>query len=324
MIFKDGWEIRITRADEVYTNIVTGNYELITGDDDRAIIKTLYRIMRKRKLEYEVQQNALNEVLGLYGRVSVSDSTPQNNQLEEIEKKLDDDLKEQVTVNIQKLLDFFKEFAFTPNFRFINTFMMACKHKVGKSYICNYFKLTDHEFSESICEKIKSREFDEIVRKFSSFESHKIINHRFKLYYGSQGTGKTTIAMEESDGNCMVCHSALLPSDLMEDFKFEDGKATFIPSALQNAMVDGKKIVLDEINLLPFESLRFLQSILDNKSQFEYKGKTITIKDGFKIIGTMNLTVNGTIYSLPEPLVDRAEELKEFKLSAENLIGAIL
>ena len=130
--------------------------------------------------------------------------------------------------------------------------------------------------------------------------------------------------MLEAENNCMTCHSAMLPSDLMEDFKFVDGKAEFVPSALQIAMTEGKKIVLDEINLLPFESLRFLQTILDGKTEFIYKGKTVKIVDGFKIIGTMNLVVNGCTYGLPEPLVDRAEELRKYSLTAKNLVGAII
>ena len=171
---------------------------------------------------------------------------------------------------------------------------------------------------------MNSTEFDMICSNLSKVKPNKKINNRFELFYGSQGTGKTTYAMEQSNNNVMVCHSAMLPSDLMEDFKFIDGKPNFKPSALQNAMINGEKIVLDEINLLPFESLRFLQSILDGKKQFIYKGNTLEIKDGFKIIGTMNLSVNGTIYALPEPLVDRCENIKKYNLTAEQLLGAIL
>ena len=72
---------------------------------------------------------------------------------------------------------------------------------------------------------------------------------------GSAGTGKTTAGMQLSNNRCMVCHSAMLPSDLMEDFKFNEGKAEFIPSSLQIAMTKGLPIVLDEINLLPYETL---------------------------------------------------------------------
>ena len=84
-------------------------------------------------------------------------------------------------------------------------------------------------------------------------------------------------------------------------------------------MEEGQSIVLDEINLLPFDSIRFLQEILDGKTSFIYKGNTINIKDGFKIIGTMNLNLGGQTYPLPEPLVDRAEDIKEFILSDKSL-----
>lgn len=220
--------------------------------------------------------------------------------------------KAKITNIISNLINFFSEFEFEPNFRFINSFAFACNKstKSAIDYIKNYFALTDSPYIMSVIEKMKSIEFKEICHELHDIIPNKKINTRFKLYYGCAGTGKTTMALKESNGVCMVCHSALLPSDLMEDFKFENGQPTFIPSTLQKAMTQGTTIVLDEINLLPFESLRFLQTILDSKTQFEYKGKTIRIADGFKIIGTMNLHVNGSIYSLPEPLVDRVEELK--------------
>ncbi len=223
-----------------------------------------------------------------------------------------------------KIIDFFAEFDFEPNFRFVNTFAYACveSKETAKNYVMHYFDLTDSVYKVQIKDKLTSPEFDSIC-SIISIAPQKRINTRFKLYYGSQGTGKTTQALQESNGACMVCHSAMLPSDLMEDFKFNDGKAAFTPSALYNAMLNGTSIVLDEINLLPFESLRFLQSIVDGKPEFIYKGQTVQIKDGFKIIGTMNLHVNGCVYSLPEPLVDRCEEIKEFKLTADSLMSAL-
>lgn len=235
--------------------------------------------------------------------------------------------KDELKVYIQKIINFFSEFGFEPNFRFCNTLAnIAAKESSGSAcnYVFNYFELAGNDYAYSIRDKMKSREWEEIIDYFNINKTSKVINTRFKLYYGSQGTGKTTEAMKESENNVMVCHSAMLPSDLMEDFKFVDGKADFQPSALQTAMVEGKKIVLDEINLLPFESLRFLQSILDGKSEFIYKGKTINIKEGFQIIGTMNLVVNGSVFNLPEPLIDRASNLKKFKLSAGSLVGSFM
>lgn len=233
-------------------------------------------------------------------------------------------VRQKLILSLQKLISFFSEFSFEPNFRFVNTLSNTLISGVSalRQYIKNYFELTDNSCMQAISDKMTSKEFSEIITTLILPSKH--INTRFKLYYGSQGTGKTTQALMESNGRCMVCHSAMLPSDLMEDFDFDNGKAIFKPSALMNAMTKGQVIVLDEINLLPFESLRFLQSILDGKVEFLYKGDTIHIQDGFKIIGTMNLQVNGMIYALPEPLVDRAEELKKFSLNAEDLIHAIL
>lgn len=238
--------------------------------------------------------------------------------------KVNEHTPEQILANaINGLMKFFSEFNFQPNFRFLNTLSRYGK-KEGRGYIERYFELTASPYTAVVKEKMKSQEFQAIEKEFFTCKTTKQINTRFKLYYGSQGTGKTTIAMQESNDECMVCHNAMLPSDLMENFDFEDGKAGFQPSALYNAMVNGTPIVLDEINLLPFESLRFLQGILDGKKCLQYKDHTVNIADGFMIIGTMNLTVNGMTYGLPEPLVDRCAETKRFDLTAENLLGAVL
>jgi hypothetical protein len=222
-----------------------------------------------------------------------------------------------------KLISFFSEFEFELSFRFINTLLWQFKNSTGKAYILNYLSLIDSPYISEIKEKMKSVEFSDLIKTLQSVPVEKQINKRFVLYYGAQGTGKTTQALAEANNLCMICHSAMLPSDLLEDFTFNDGKATFQPSVLTKAMIEGKPIVLDELNLLPFDSIRFLQGLLDGKSSFNYKGQTINIKDGFKIIGTMNLKINGSIYGLPEPLVDRAFEIKEFKLTGKDLLNAI-
>ena len=233
---------------------------------------------------------------------------------------------ERLVASLGKLMSFFTEFQFEPNFRFVNSLSHALQSskEQGTEYIRNYFELTDNPYKRELGEKIKSAEFKAIVGDLSAVPPEKTVNTRFKVYYGSQGTGKTTMAMKETEGRCMVCNSSMLPSDLMEDFVFVDGKATFQPSALWRSMVEGTKITLDEINLLPFDSLRFLQTILDGKREFLYKGHRVEIAEGFQIIGTMNLTVNGMTYGLPEPLIDRASEMQKFTLTAEQLVNAIV
>lgn len=239
-------------------------------------------------------------------------------QKEEVSITVDDQLKR----GLNNMINFFKEFNFAPSFRFVNT--LARKGiEEAKQYVLNYFYLMDSPYAEEVSHKIDSPEFNGILGDFFVREVTQAINKRFKVYYGAQGTGKTTQALEETANRCIVCNASMMPADLMEDFTFDDGKAVFHPSALAKAMEMGEPITLDEINLLPFDSLRFLQGIFDGKSEFLYKGNTIHIADGFKVIGTMNLAINGAVYGLPAPLVDRCEDIESFELTADSLMNAI-
>lgn len=312
-----GTDYHITQGRDglIYTNFANQNTWLPVDQNNQVAIdasqEMLSYLRQARKLETREIINKFNQLKPLIvaGITLPDDVTPTTS----VDKSL----------LMTSLIAFMSEFHFEPNFRFVNTLAWANQRGEAKEYVRNYFAMIDSPYVNSISEKMNSSEFKRILSDLTECGTPtSTINKRFKIYYGSQGTGKTTKAIEEAE-ECMVCHSALLPQDLMEDFKFVDGKPQFEPSALQRAMTEGKKIVLDEINLLPFESLRFLQSILDGKSEFEYKGKTIQVADGFEIIGTMNLVVNGCTYALPEPLVDRASDLKEFKLTANDLVAAL-
>ena len=309
-------EICKNKKGEIWSNIL-GTWQQYENEEATMLMQ-IYRMFRCKRIDLSVKTEKLVQAQSLLCQSHNVDNTN-----DELSKEM---LTQKLSLTLNKLIAFFTEFNFEPNFRFVNTLTRVCSNdkSLARNYILNYFALTDNSYTQSVEEKMRSLEFDEILETLNKVKTNKVINKRFKLYYGSQGTGKTTQAMQETNNNVMVCHSAMLPSDLMEDFKFNDGKAAFTPSALCNAMTQGKSIVLDEINLLPFESLRFLQSILDDKKQFDYKGQIIEIKDGFQIIGTMNLQVNGMTYALPEPLVDRASELRQFKLTADNLMNAIM
>lgn len=298
---------------EVWSNF-SGTWKNETNQQQISILLQTLSYVKKKHHSDEEKQSCINAAIQSYQDLMPNEEKTNNPAVNE----------QKIRSVCYELINFFKDFEFEPNFRFVNTLRKNCNSvEDAKSYVCSYFNLTDNQFKEDVQEKVKSQEFANIINELQSIETKTTINSRFKVYYGSQGTGKTTQALKESNNVVMVCHSAMLPSDLLEDFKFEDGKPSFKHSALWDAMENGTKITLDEINLLPFESLRFLQSILDNKKEINYKGQVIHIKDGFQIIGTMNLTVNGSTFNLPEPLVDRAVELKEYKLTAEQLMGAL-
>jgi len=315
------------RDGSYFSNVFDKTWRGCKNTEEEYILKTIYRVFSRRSMSDIDKLTFLERACTRWNIDFNSTASTNTNEPAQTTSSsvMSDEQRARLQTGVQSMMNFFSEFSFEPNFRFLNCFSFACNKSkaAAKEYINNYFKLIDSQFVQSINEKMQSIEFTQIVDIFKSHTPSKRINTRLKIYYGSQGTGKTTFAMKESS-SCMVCHSAMLPSDLMEDFKFNDGKAEFTPSALQNAIVNGEIITLDEMNLLPFESLRFLQSILDGKTEFMYKGKTIQIADGFKVIGTMNLTVNGCTYALPEPLIDRCEEIKEYKLNAEQLMGAII
>ena len=289
---------------------------------DYPVYDGFYNVMRatayadRPQLVRELIDN--NRYPAIFGTVAADTATPETATRPAKDILLD---------GIRKLMDFFTEFSFTPSFRFTNTFaFMACKsQKAAIEYVRNYFALMDSSYIKEVEQKIKSTEFRQIIKDIAQYgEPSTHINTRFKIYYGSAGTGKTTLAQTESDNRCIVCNSSMLPSDLMEDFIFKDGNPDFNPSLLWECMEQGKTIVLDEINLLPFDSLRFLQGIVDGKTEFYYKNRPVHINDGFQIIGTMNLSLGGMTYGLPEPLVDRCSETKEFVLTAEQLAKAII
>ena len=225
---------------------------------------------------------------------------------------------------VGKYTSFIMDFDMEPSARNINCFAYACKSgfNEAKKYLINRIKIVGGN-SDLANRKVMSTEFKDIVNRFRVVELNgNLINKRLKIYFGAPGSGKTTEALKEANNNCIICNSSMLPCDLIEDFKLKDGKGNLAPSPLRYAMENGLKVVLDEIGTLSIDCLRFLQGITDNKKSFNYKGDVIVIKDGFEIIGTMNLFVNGTMYPLTDALVDRCEYngLKEFHLSSKILV----
>lgn len=223
---------------------------------------------------------------------------------------------------VKDLQKFFSEFKFNPAARFVNTFARQPDIAAAREYLTCYVKLINNSDSADIIEKSKSVEFSTVTAALLAYPPEKKINNRLDIYFGDAGTGKTTQAIAEyPEASIVPCNSSMLPDELMRvfDFNDENGNPVFKPSSLRLAMESGKPVIFDEINLLSFECLRLLQTLTDGKAVVHYNNEAINIKDGFKVIGTMNLTVNDQVYNLPEPLVDRAETLKEFKLSAKDL-----
>lgn len=223
-------------------------YVIERSNTDYSAYDGFYNVMRATA--YSERPQLFKEIL-LNNRYPTIFGTSKSTTATPVIKR---DPKDILMNGIKHLMDFFTEFSFTPSFRFTNTFAyMACKgESQATEYVTNYFALMDSSYVKEVQQKVKSSEFKQIIKEIAQYgEPTSHINTRFKVYFGPAGTGKTTLAQEESENRCVVCNSSMLPSDLMEDFIFKDGNPDFNPSLLWDCMEQGKTIVLDEINLLP-------------------------------------------------------------------------
>ena len=313
----------------IITNLTCDHFKdyntYLPGSPEYATMQNILHVARQRKVSNEERNKALTRMLTIVGvdpakipdrlfDVTFTYSNAKTGEVRSVNKA-------KLISITQRLIKFFSEFCFSPSYRFVNSLAIADN---ATEYTKNYFMVQDHSRAQDVAERLKSAEWQSIVRDLkTSGITPKPINTRFELFFGEPGAGKTVTATKLAK-KCIVCSSDMLPTDLMQNFCFKDGKADFDPSDLWTAMEKGEKIVLDEVNMLPFESLRFLQGITDSKDTVDYKGHTITIHPDFKIYATMNLNVNGQTIPLPAPLVDRAYDIKEFKLTAEDLINALI
>lgn len=305
--------------DALVTNLFDKNSTrtFTTKDPYYGNIRKMYQVLSSSTMAAEVKENVVKRIISNFNEFKDKDISDRYFVADNATKDREADAsKVALRKTLNDLINFFKEFQTTPSFRFVNTLALT-PNKI--TYVRNYFLIQDNPHAASILEKIQSKEFNQILKGLTGMKPKEVVNKRLDIYYGEPGGGKTTLAEQEAK-TTVVCSSDMLPSDLLQNFNFNDGKAAFEKAPLWKAMEEGTIICLDEINMLPFESLRFLQGITDGKKSINFKGYDIKIKDGFKIIGTMNLNVNGQTIPLPSPLVDRCGIIKEFIVTADQLM----
>lgn len=238
--------------------------------------------------------------------------------IEVVEKKKNTQLGEVGVQNMvslaERLTNFLREFNIDLSIRLLNTLVRVQEPAL---HLINVALITGRDH-RALATKCESAEWKMIEEELKKVETEVKINKRFILFFGAPGTGKTTRAIHMVP-EVVVMHENITPKELLFDFDFVEGKPVFKKNALALAMEKGTGIVLDEINLAPFETIRFLQGILDNKETLTVGNITFQIKDGFHVIGTMNEEVLNMEHYLPEPLIDRAMEVKKFILTPEML-----
>ena len=308
-------------TDEIVTNLMNADETktYVPGDKEYDILQTILSAMRRKTVSPVTRNRCLTKRLQDLGFTNEADIAERLVEDAATQEQMAEEARRNFEIYVEKFLKFFSEFNFTVSYRFLDTFLRADNKP---EYVTNYFTLCGHPWATEVANKVKSAEFKDLCAHLT-YKPEKVVNSRIKVYYGPAGTGKTTVACGEAD-TCIVCAADMQCTDILKDFCFKDGKPSFEKSAVWLAIEQGKKVVFDEINLLSKQVLQFLQGLTDGKPYVDFEGTRINIHPDFQIIGTMNLIVNGMNFPLPEPIVDRCSEIKEFKLTAKDLVKALL
>ena len=318
------------KSNEITTNLLPSTnqndvngatYSTVNNKDVYAYLNKIYDTVIKNNLSIVNKNNMLKN---LYKMLNLTDDQIAERLMpttEETSAPADNSLSDHALRTLcVKLIDFFREFDYAPSYRFVNTLAFV---KDKPTYVKNYFKVMNHRNADGIAEKVKSSEFATICNTLARCKPTDKINDRITIFFGMSGAGKTVLC-EKLSSKVIPCSSDMQPKDLMQIFDFtDDGKATFRKSDLWKAMENGTTIGFDEFNMLPYESLKFIQSLTDNKKEICYEGHLIKIAPGFKIIGTMNLVTDDGIFPVPTAIADRAEVIQEFTLSADDLMTVL-
>ena len=253
---------------------------------------------------------------------------------EKDKEKEKEELMSQMTSTYKDFLKFFSETSFKPSIRMIDT-LSRLNLKSGQNYIGWFMELINHPDREVIVPKLKSDEWKNIHSQMLDIykkvgESIDPINSRLEIVYGPNGTGKTYDVIKEyqekyPDIGVMACSSSMSSAeDLLQVFDFDEGgKPVFKDSPLTEAIKKDQPVILEEARLMQQSAMAFLQSLLDCKDYVDTCRGRLYIGPNFKVIMTMNLEVNGVVYELPEPIVDRAQVILKKEMDA-NLAASIL
>lgn len=135
----------------------------------------------------------------------------------------------------------------------------------------------------------------------------------FVIVIGPKGTGKTTLVREFAKRNSINLDSINFSlrtreSHLVGTKTLENGTVGFIEGLLVKSMKEGNMLYLDEINSAEADVLLRLDEALDDRRQLVLKestGETITAKDGWFVIATINPLSHVGTKELPPQILSR-------------------
>ena len=211
----------------------------------------------------------------------------------------------------KSIITFCKDFQYVPDPRLLNSLLFESD---PSQFILNSMELVGYE--EELLDRAKAKftssEWKEYIKTLKSFKStHGRFNQRLEIKYGSAGTGKTTAAIAEYPSAPKIVASASADPDDLFTF-FDPSTKNYELTDIAKAMINGQPVIIDEANLYNAVVLQRLQGITDSTPSIFDRGMKLEIKDGFKVIMTLNLETNLGKTPLPNPLVSRASKIENY------------
>ena len=211
----------------------------------------------------------------------------------------------------KSIITFCKDFEYNPDPRLLNSLLFESD---PSQFIVNSMELVgyDEDLLQRAREKFQSYEWQEILKTLKGLEpKHGRFNQRLEIKYGAAGTGKTTAAIAEYPTAPKLVASASADPDDLFTF-FDPSTKKYEMTDIAKAMINGTPIIIDEANLYNAVVLQRLQGITDSTNSIFDRGMKLDIKDGFKVIMTLNLETNMGKTPLPTPLVSRASKIENY------------
>ena len=148
---------------------------------------------------------------------------------------------------------------------------------------------------------------NQLEKFFQAFEN-RLTKERLFILLGETGVGKTWITEKRyPDMVTYACNSSLDPYSLCYSLENINGVLTPVETPFLRTVRDGGRVKLDEINLLPNDSLMLVQGLTDEKESIVVGSEVIKISPDFKILATMNPpSETDTRASLGDALLGRA------------------
>jgi nitric oxide reductase NorQ protein len=135
----------------------------------------------------------------------------------------------------------------------------------------------------------------------------------FVLIIGPKGTGKTTLVRKFANSINKELFSVNFSlrtreSHLIGTNTIDNGQINFVNGILVRSMTEGNLLYLDELNAAEPDVLLRLDEALDDRRQIvlkESEGQTITAKEGWFSIGTINPLSHVGTKELPPQIISR-------------------